>query len=912
MKGRAAFVERALGSDRKYWEERLAGVDAAVIPPDFASATAAPAMATTALAIGSRTASAVEAAAKGRDALVFTLLAAGVKIVLHHYTGARDLVIATGVHKDFDEVAALNRLLVLRDEIDGDMPARHVVGSVQRTIAEAFEHQKYPIESLFETAGARDRRPPFQIALLYDGVHDLHVLDGIDAEIVIRVRREASGLSGEIAYRSDRFRADTIRLLGRHLDAILDRMIATPGVAVGRLRLDSSIATTPFESSADASIEAVHETFRRIAAANPETTAIAGQDSWSYERLNRRSNQLARWLVAAGVQSGTHVAVCCDHGAGALTAILAILKAGGAYVPIDPLQPANRIAMILEDAAPAIVLAEDGTIDNLPPQAGRVVDLSSLADAIAQEDAADFPNPADPDDIAYVIYTSGSTGRPKGVAIPHAALANYISWAAELYVRGDRGLTFGLFSSMAFDLTVTSVFVPLMTGNTIKPYSRMLRESAVLKIAEDSQVDVLKLTPSHLALFKDGRYPGCKLSRLIVGGESLETALAARIHHAFGGRIEIYNEYGPTETTVGCIVHRYDPDRDRAAAHTRAYILDANEQEVEANALGELCIAGRGVGRGYVGNPIATARSFVADPFAQGERMYRTGDLARRLPDGTIEFIGRRDGQVKFHGYRIELAGSRQRRRRAPGQERRRSSGRVLRRASRDSIRRVAHDAVRERAARGRAARLRPSQAPAADAERQDRSPGAAGVRGCTVESGEHRRAAADRGRGAARRRLDRDARSRAHRHRRELLRARRPLAARQPGGGAHPRRGAGRRAARVDLRGADHRRSRGTRSGGDAGRRRRSDPTGRSDGSPAAVDRAAAAVDGRAVESGTDDVQRAAGGAMARTARRCGARDRAERAGAAPRDAAHPVRQRCGRIRRADRRRAVDRHRRD
>src|SRR6185503_18250804 len=265
-------------------------------------------------------------------------------------------------------------------------------------------------------------------------------------------------------------------------------------------------------------------------------------------------------------------------------------------------------------------------------------------------------------DLAYVIYTSGSTGTPKGVKIQHRALVNYIWWAKAVYVQGEQ-LDFPLYSSLAFDLTVTSIFTPLLTGNRVVVYQPELWQSPLMEILKDDQVGVLKLTPSHLSLIKDADNSQSHIKRLIVGGEAFESELARQVYESFGRQVEIFNEYGPTEATVGCMIHRFDPAQvelasvpiGRPAANVQIYILDEQLLPVPENVVGEVYIAGAGLAAGYLNRADLTAASFIANPFVPEQRMYRTKDLARRLPDGEIEYVGRQDEQVKFHGYRVEL-----------------------------------------------------------------------------------------------------------------------------------------------------------------------------------------------------------------------------------------------------------------
>ncbi|HUQ81062.1 MAG TPA: AMP-binding protein, partial [Gemmatimonadaceae bacterium] len=258
----------------------------------------------------------------------------------------------------------------------------------------------------------------------------------------------------------------------------------------------------------------------------------------------------------------------------------------------------------------------------------------------------------------------GSTGQPKGVEVTHASLADYVAWAARQYAT-EPGLAWPLFTSPSFDLTLTSIFTPLASGGTIVIYPDDAGRSGLLvrRVFEDNQVDVVKLTPSHLGLLRDLDLSDSRVRRLIVGGEDLTRATALAAHTALGGRAVIYNEYGPTEATVACMVHRFDPARDTRGSvpigcpsdNASIHVLDADGQPVPRGVTGEICIGGPRVARGYRGRPDLTSRAFIDDPFRTGGRLYRTGDAGRWLPGGTLEYLGRRDGQVKVRGVRIEL-----------------------------------------------------------------------------------------------------------------------------------------------------------------------------------------------------------------------------------------------------------------
>ena len=416
----------------------------------------------------------------------------------------------------------------------------------------------------------------------------------------------------------------------------------------------------------------LHQLFEDQVTKCPDHIAAVFQDQkLSYAQLNEKANQLALFLRDLGVRSNTIVGIMIDRSLEMLVGILGIIKAGGAYLPIDSNYPDTRIEYIFENSKMGFLLSKESRRKNsdiIRGFQGRVVDIEDPRIDLKIVENPEILN--SPSDAVYVIYTSGSTGTPKGVVIEHRGLLNYAWWARKNYAqdqsRRDAGpLAFPLFTSLSFDLTVTSIFVPLISGNKIVVYQEDegQLESAIGRVIKDNAVDVIKLTPSHLSIVGGSDLKGSQLKRMIIGGEDLNTGLAQSIHDAFGGDIEIYNEYGPTEATVGCMIHRFNPEKDIAssvpigkpAGNVKLYIMDRHLNLLPVGVSGELYISGDGVARGYLNRPDFNARAFIPNPFAFGERLYRTGDLARWRPDGVMEFLGRIDHQVKIRGYRMEL-----------------------------------------------------------------------------------------------------------------------------------------------------------------------------------------------------------------------------------------------------------------
>jgi bacitracin synthase 3 len=374
--------------------------------------------------------------------------------------------------------------------------------------------------------------------------------------------------------------------------------------------------------------------------------------------LNSKANQLARLLRDKGVKANSIVCIIMENSIETIIGILGILKAGAAYLPIDPLYY-NRIPYILKDCNCDVVLTNK-QMDLLSERNKVVIRLDDEKSYVDKDSNLNIDT--NPQDLAYIIYTSGTTGNPKGTMIEHCGLRNYIWYAADQYVKNE-SITFPLYTSISFDLTVTSIFTPLITGNKIIIYKGEQYENLVKKIIEENRVNIIKLTPSHLKLIRDFKTLNSKLKRIIVGGEELETQLAKDIYNNFGQNIEIHNEYGPTETVVGCMDYIFNPKKCNKRTvsigtpiyNTEIYVLDDNLEPVPYDVVGEIYISGEGVGRGYLNLDELTRERFLKNPFLKNRRMYKTGDLARMTPDGLIEFCGRVDNQISLNGYRIEL-----------------------------------------------------------------------------------------------------------------------------------------------------------------------------------------------------------------------------------------------------------------
>jgi amino acid adenylation domain-containing protein len=401
--------------------------------------------------------------------------------------------------------------------------------------------------------------------------------------------------------------------------------------------------------------------FERRAFAFPDSIAVACEDrKVTYRELNLLADQIACGLKGAGVVSGTLVGVLLDRSPEMVAALLGVWKAGGAYIPFDPASPQQRIAFILEDSAPALVLTQRKLPACLTSTLPRVIHLEDLCAGPCSAALNAAESAVSGDSLAYVIYTSGSTGKPKGVSITHGGLANTVDAVGRDLLLGPEDVVIA-WSTIAFDAACLEMYLPLVSGATLHLVAQAPLTGGRSRIEQlrDSGATVMLGTPTMYRLLLDEGWQGDGRMQLIAGGEVLPLPLARNL----AGRCRtLWNQYGPTETSICATRERIDPQAEkitigRPLPNVSVHLLDQDFQPVPQGSIGEMFIGGAGVARGYLNRPGLSQARFLPDPFADGVhgRLYRSGDLAIQLPDGRFDFIGRVDGQVKVRGFRIEI-----------------------------------------------------------------------------------------------------------------------------------------------------------------------------------------------------------------------------------------------------------------
>ena len=465
--------------------------------------------------------------------------------------------------------------------------------------------------------------------------------------------------------------------------ALFDAFVDAPGARIAAIPLPHTLPAAAQargrsgKSATPLPQRPIIATIAAQAQHTPDATAIEDDSQQrSYAELLEGAERVAGRLAALGVGRGDRVCLVARRSVGVVETVLGILRIGAAWVPMEPDTPAVRRNAILRKADPALIVCEGSAdaevgFDDVPQV--RVAELTRAAARDTGHARLPEMSSLGLDDLAYILFTSGSTGEPKGVPVTQMGLAVYLHWAASVYA--DEGpICMPLFTSLAFDLTVTSLLLPLISGGCVVVYESAATavDDALFRAVDDDRVDTIKLTPSHLRLLRRLDLHRSRVRNLIVGGEQLTVQLAEAVARQFGD-VRIFNEYGPTEAVVGCMLHRYrcieaEPETDgvavagrsavpigRAADHTRLYVLNEGRQPVHPDGTGELYVWRAGAPQAYLDDPEATAAAWFPDLVASGEKMYRTGDLVRFVDDDLV-YLGRVDRQIKVAGFRVEAA----------------------------------------------------------------------------------------------------------------------------------------------------------------------------------------------------------------------------------------------------------------
>jgi amino acid adenylation domain-containing protein len=625
----------------------------------------------------------------------FMILLAAFQTLIHRYTGQEDIVVGSPVagrmRACFEKVVGLFvNMLALRTKLDGNPGFFELLHRTQTTVLEALAQQELPFEKLVEELQPQrsaSYSPLIQVMFaLQDELSDNLKLPGLATsafpldsgtakfDLTFTIVKGASGLDCCAEFNTDLFEAATVRRMLAHYRKLLEAIVSNPDQCLSEIPLlaDEEREQMLVEWNQTAADfprgQCVHDLFAAQAAATPKSVAaVFGIESFTYEELNWRANQLAHHLKFLGVGPDSLVAVSMERSLEMLVAVLGTLKAGAAYVPLDPSFPADRLRFMLEDSKASLLLTRAVEKERLGELAKNVRSLCLDTDwrLISEEDDSDLPVEMTPENLVYVIYTSGSTGWPKGVQIPHRAVVNFLH-----SMRREPGMTAAdtllSVTSISFDIAALEIFLPLTVGaRLVLGSSDDVYDAAKMKaLIRASRATVMQATPSFWQFLVEADWFGDRRMKVLCGGEALSRELADKLLERAG---EVWNLYGPTETTIWSTLAKITPGTGpicigRPIANTQIYLLDSHLQPVPVGIPGELHIGGQGVARGYLNRPQLTEEKFIPEPASTmrssgspSGRLYKTGDIARYRPDGAIECLGRNDFQVKLRGHRIDL-----------------------------------------------------------------------------------------------------------------------------------------------------------------------------------------------------------------------------------------------------------------
>ncbi len=676
-----------------YWRQALSGLSPLALPTDRPRPPRRRGRgAHQPLALEPALQHALERLARERGATPFMVLLAGLATLLSRLSGQVDVVVGTPVanrtHRELEDlIGFFVNTLVLRADLAGAPRFVDVLERLRQVSLAAYAHQDLPFEKVVEAlAPERDesRTPLFQVLfVLQNAPADELVLPGLTLEglevetgtakfdLTLTLTETAAGLLGHWEFDRDLFERTTLVRLGGQLGRLLAGAVTSPEARIGDLPLLSEVESQQLREWTGRRAVYPEVTLAHLlasqAARTPEAVAVVfAGEALSYGELAARAGVLAAELRSCGVGPEVRVGIFAERSLALLVGLVAILEAGGGYVPLDPSYPVERLAFMLEDSGVTVLLAPGKLAAQLPSLSSRGTKVVEL-DVLLPPGGPGWTGAPElsPDHLAYMIYTSGSTGRPKGAMNSHRGIVNRLLWMAEHYRMGpgDRILQK---TPISFDVSVWELFLPLLSGACLvvaRPGGHQ-EPAYLVETVQREEITCLHFVPAMLSAFLEAPgVEGCSsLRQVIASGEALGDELERRFFARLTTRLD--NLYGPTEAAVDVTFWPCSAANGtgrvpigRPVANTAILVLDPALRPVPPGAFGELAIGGVQVGRGYLGRPELTAERFVPDPGGErgGERLYLTGDLVRNLVDGTVEYVGRLDHQVKVRGFRIEL-----------------------------------------------------------------------------------------------------------------------------------------------------------------------------------------------------------------------------------------------------------------
>lgn len=708
---RRYIANKTVENSVHFWREQLAGAPAFLdLPTDYPRphyyTTAGD---TVAFTLPPELAQDIKALSHQTQTTLYMLLLAAFQALLYRYSQQEDLVIGSPVaNRAQTEVEKMigffTNTLALRAQFTASTSFASLLTQVRTTTLQALAHQAVPFDKVVETLQPERNpahNPIYQVLFaLQNNTFELPNIPGLTVtyknvntatsklDLFLEMWEEDDQIAARLEYNTALFSRATIVRMSKHFQTLLAGMVAAPDTAVSRINLVTNterayLLKTWNQTETDPlPYPLIHKRFETCVRQHPQAAALEmGDEIITYEQLNQRANQLAHYLQEQGIGPDALVGIFLPRSVDVIVAVLGVLKAGGAYLPLDPIYPHSRRAYMLGNANAQLVLTHQTMQNELGSDTVASICLDTQWPIIAQFPDTNPVSSVTAENLIYVIYTSGSTGKPKGVALPHRAIANLINWQLQHTILPEGARTIQ-FTSLSFDVSCQEIFTALCAGDTLVLITDSLRRDMVALANFLHHQEIARLYLPFIALQQLAAICSQKnivpihLREIITAGE--QPQLTDTLRHLFRKLPDaiLVNQYGPTESHV-VTAHTVTDFTDAAALlppigkpidNTQIYLLDAHLEPVPVGIIGELYIGGTNVAQGYINQPEITATRFIPNPFADlhtfdtagrqiaDQRLYRTGDLARYLPDGTIQYLGRGDNQVKLRGYRIELS----------------------------------------------------------------------------------------------------------------------------------------------------------------------------------------------------------------------------------------------------------------
>ena len=669
-----------------YWKAKLQNLASLQFPTDFSRPTEMSREGgTVRFSIKKELISDLNSIGLKYNATLFMTLFSAFKVLMYRYTGQKDICIGTPVAgRDYQEFENLIGFFVnsipLRISLEGNMRFDELLKQVQSITLDAFDNSEIPFEQIVESLGTKrelNKNPVFQIFFALQNLPENQLSEGgllwseeiqdnysSKFDLSFDLTEVNGSVEGVVEFSKSLFRQETAERMAGHFSRLLESIIENPTNSVGKFEILTDFEKTYILENlndTDSPLpegKTILDLFENQVLKTPDAIALVFEGKQlTYKELDAQSNQLAHFLSSNGLQPESPVPICIDRSLEMVIGIFGILKSGGAYVPIDPTFPKDRIDYMIEDTKADFVVCSSDTVHNFSGPINRII-LDEEMSMIQSMPSEKLPKSPSQEHLAYIIYTSGSTGKPKGAMVDHSNLLNFSISLTKIVEYNSLSRQLSV-TTYIFDAFCLELFVPLINGGgvyLVKKEDAMDGFRLAQKLAEVKPTH-MQATPSGWQILLSSGWNNPEGIIMTTGGE----ALGEETKNLLAQTGKLWNLYGPTETTITSTYKQMDVGEKvsigKPIDNTAVYILGPDGGLNPVGIPGELCIGGKGVGRGYLNRPELTSEKFLPDPFSNipGDRMYRTGDLARWLPDGNIEYLGRLDDQVKIRGYRIEL-----------------------------------------------------------------------------------------------------------------------------------------------------------------------------------------------------------------------------------------------------------------